>query len=223
MSGARERRIHGLYAILDPSVAARGSGEPDAALDRALEAALAGGCRLFQYRDKDAPGRLLLSRAARLAQACRGAGALLIVNDRLDVALLADADGCHLGQDDLPVTEARRLAPPGFLLGVSTHGASEAVRARAGGADYVGAGAVYATSTKADASAPRGPSVVAEISAAVPIPVVAIGGIGPENVRSVIRAGASAFAVASALFSAPDVSAAAAALLRTWDEESAAR
>lgn len=226
MSGVAPRPpspVSGLYAVIDPSVAARGGEDPDAALDRALAAALSGGCRLFQYRDKEATARVMLSRAARLAAACRGTGALLIVNDRLDVALLSGAAGCHLGQDDLPVEDARRVAGPGFLLGVSTHGPEEARRAEARGADYVGIGAVYATATKPDASAPRGPSLVSGTAAAVSIPAVAIAGITRENVRPVIRAGAAAFAVASALFACADVAGAAREFIRIWEEEKASR
>jgi thiamine-phosphate pyrophosphorylase len=211
--------VTGLYAILDLSVSARGSADPDEALDRALAEAMAGGCRLFQYRDKTATGREMLARATRLATACRAADATFIVNDRLDVALLCGADGCHLGQDDLPPSAARRLAPAGFLIGVSTHDASEARRAADDGADYVGVGAVYPTETKADARPARGPALVAEIAAAVAIPSVAIGGITHRNVRPVIHAGAAAVAVASALFAAPDIAASAREFIRIWDEE----
>lgn len=212
--------IRGLYAILDPSVILAG-GKPEGALDAALDAALSGGCRLVQYRDKAAPARLLLARANRIAAACRGAGAAFLVNDRLDVALLSGADGCHLGQDDLPIPAARRIAPPGFLLGASTHGAEEARRAEAEGADYVGCGAVFPTGSKGDAVAPRGVALVAEVAGAVTIPVVAIAGITRGNVSRVVEAGASAFAVISDLFAGDGVRERTKEFLSLW--ETAAR
>ena len=222
-AGGSAGRIFGLYAILDPSVAAADNGDPEGGLDRALAEALDGGCRLVQYRDKPASPRLLLSRAKRLAHACRGAGALLIVNDRLDVALLSGADGCHLGQDDLPLPAARRIAPEGFLLGASTHDVREATQAEAQGADYVGVGAVFRTTSKEDALVPRGPGLVADVAAAVSIPTVAISGITRGNVREAIRAGASAFAVISDLFAGPGIRERTVEFLRIWEEEKSLR
>jgi thiamine-phosphate pyrophosphorylase len=195
--------------------------DPEDLLDRALAEALAGGCRLLQYRDKAAYPRLLLSRAERFARACKAAGALFLVNDRLDVALLSGADGCHLGQDDLPIPAARRVAPRGFLLGASTHSVPEAVRAQEEGADYVGVGAIYPTMTKGDEPEPRGPRLVAEVAAAVAIPTVAISGITRRNVREVIRSGASAFAVISDLFSGEGVRLRTEEFLRIWVTEKA--
>lgn len=214
--------IRGLYAILDPSVVLAG-GKPEEALDAALAEALGGGCRLVQYRDKEAPARRLLSRANRFSAACRAAGATFLVNDRLDVALLCGADGCHLGQDDLPIPAARRIAPPGFLLGASTHGAEEARRAEAEGADYVGCGAVFPTGTKGDAVAPRGIALVSEVAGAVAIPVVAIAGITRANVSGVVRAGASAFAVISDLFAGGGVRERTKEYLSLWETASRAR
>lgn len=211
--------VRGLYAVLDPAVAAAGAADPDAALDGAVREALAGGCRVFQLRDKRSAAGALLVRARRLAGICREEGALFIVNDRLDVGLLCGADGVHLGQDDLPAAAARRIAPAGFLIGVSTHGAEEARRAEADGADYVGVGAVFGTTSKGDALAPRGAALVSEVAAAVSIPAVAIAGITRENVREVIRAGAAGFAVIADLFGGPDVRARAEAFVRIWDEE----
>lgn len=212
-------RIRGLYGILDPSVVIRTEADPEELLDRALSEALAGGCRLIQYRDKVAYPRLLLSRARRFAPACRAAGALFFVNDRLDVALLSEADGCHLGQDDLPLPAARRIAPEGFLLGVSTHNVPEARRAQEDGADYIGVGAIFPTMTKEEALAPRGPKLIAEVAGAVSLPTVAISGITRKNVREVIRAGASAFAVISDLFTGPGVRERTEEFLRIWESE----
>jgi thiamine-phosphate pyrophosphorylase len=201
-------RIRGLYGILDPSVLLRAfpGGDADSLLDRALAASLAGGIPVVQYRDKEASPRLLLARATRLSAACREAGALFLVNDRLDVAILCGADGCHLGQDDLPLPEARKASPPGFLLGASTHDAREALRARGEGADYIGVGAVYATSTKEDVTAPGGAPLVADVHAAVPaLPIVAIAGITLGNALPLFRAGAAAVAVSHDLYGRADV------------------
>jgi len=214
-------RIRGLYGILDPSVVIREGDEPEGLLERALAEALAGGCRLIQYRDKVAYPRLLLSRAKRFAPACRAAGALFLVNDRLDVALLSGADGCHLGQDDLPLPAARRIAPKDFLLGASTHSVPEARRAQEEGADYIGVGAVFRTMSKGDALEPRGAKLVAEVARAVSIPAVAISGITRGNVREVIRAGAAAFAVISDLFTGPGVRRRTEEFLRIWETETA--
>lgn len=214
--------IRGLYAVLDPSVVLAGC-KPEGTLDAALDAALGGGCRLVQYRDKAAPARLLLARARRFAGACREAGAAFVVNDRLDVALLAGADGCHLGQDDLPIPAARRISPPGFLLGASTHGAQEARRAEAEGADYVACGAVFPTGTKGDAVAPRGTALVSEVAGAVSVPVVAIAGITRANVSRVLRAGADAFAVISDLFAGNDVRERTREFLSLWETGTRAR
>ncbi len=215
--------MEGLYGILDFAVVAAGAPDPGAALSEALAGALAGGCRTVQYRDKQASPAALLARALPLAQACRDAGAVFIVNDRLDVAILAGASGCHLGQDDLPLAEARRISPRGFLLGASTHDVVEARRAEAEGADYVGVGAVFPTTTKGDAVEPRGLRLVAEVAAAVTIPAIAISGITRSNVRDVIRAGASGFAVISDLFGGPGIRERAQEFARIWDEETRPR
>ncbi len=221
MSGAASR-IRGLYAILDPSVVARRrSGEE--ALDLALADALAGGCRLVQYRDKTSSPREALARAKRFALACRRAEATFLVNDRLDIALLCGADGCHLGQDDLPVTAARPIVPAGFLLGVSTHGAEEARRAQTDGADYVGCGAVFPTGTKEDALAPGGVALVEEVAGAISIPVAAIAGINRENAASVLRAGAAAFAVISDLFAEDGVRERTKEFLSIWETHTGRR
>jgi len=227
VSGPGPRRgrtpVEGLYGILDPVVAAAGAPDPGAALAEALAEALAGGCRAIQYRDKQASPATALARARLLARACRDAGAVFIVNDRLDIAILSGASGCHLGQDDLPLAEARRITSPGFLLGASTHDVVEARRAEAEGADYIGVGAVFPTTSKGDAAEPRGLRLVAEVAAAVAIPAIAISGITRRNVRDVIRAGASGFAVISDLFGGPGIRERAEEFARIWDEETRRR
>ncbi len=227
MSERRDRfpsvRIEGLYGVIDPSVLTLDGRDPEEALLAAAAEAMDGGCRILQYRDKNATARTAFSRASRLAGACAGHGALLIVNDRLDVALLAGAHGCHLGQDDLPLPEARRIVPAGFLLGASTHNAVEARAAEGDGADYIGVGAVFRTTTKGDALVPRGPELVSEVAEAVRIPVIAISGITRRNVREVIRAGAAGFAVISDLFAGPGIRDRAREFVRIWEEEKTPR
>lgn len=195
-----------LYAILDRSVA-RGRDLPGL-----LDAVLAGGCRLVQLREKTMPLGDLLPLARLLARRCREVGALLIVNDRADLALAAGADGLHVGQDDLPARQARGLLPPGMILGVSTHDPEQARRAVADGADYVAVGSIFPTTTKAGFQL-VGPELIRRVRPEVPVPLVGIGGITAENAPSVLGAGADAVAVISALCAAPDPEAATRALL----------
>jgi thiamine-phosphate pyrophosphorylase len=171
-------------------------------------AALAGGAPCIQLRAKDVPAETLLREARAIRAATRAADALFVMNDRLDVAVAADADGVHLGQDDLPASRARRLLPAGKLLGISTHSLAQARRAVADGADYIGVGPVFCTTTKETGYVPLGLAGLAAIAAAVPVPVVAIGGIGLDDAPRVIRAGAMAVALISALMAAPDITAA---------------
>lgn len=174
-------------------------------------AALRGGADMIQLRDKAGDLRALLPQARAIQALCRSHGAVFIVNDRLDLALAAGADGVHVGQEDLPAEAARRLLPPGRILGVSTHTREQAEAAQAVGADYIGFGPMFPTGTKATGYAPRGPEGLREIRAAVDLPILAIGGINLENVAEAILAGATAPAVISALVAAPDIAAAAAA------------
>lgn len=175
------------------------------------EAALEGGADMIQLRDKTRSLRDLLPQARAIQALCRSRGALFIVNDRVDLALAADADGAHVGQEDLPAASARRLLGPRRLMGVSTHSLAQAEAARQAGADYIGFGPMFATGTKETGYTPRGLDALRGIRRAVSLPVLAIGGIGLENVSLVIEAGATAPAVISAVVAAPDVAAAAAA------------
>jgi thiamine-phosphate pyrophosphorylase len=186
-----------LYAILDRSV----SGGRD--LPALLGAVLAGGGRLVQLREKTMPLAELLPLARRLARRCREAGALFIVNDRADLALAAEADGLHVGQDDFPARRARGILRPGMILGVSTHDPEQARRAVADGADYVAVGSIYPTSTKAGFQL-VGPELIRRVRPEVPVPLVGIGGITVDNAGAVLAAGADAVAVISALCAASD-------------------
>jgi thiamine-phosphate pyrophosphorylase len=194
-----------LYVILDPAA----SGGRD--VEVVADAVLAAGARWLQLRDKTATGRELVGRARRLAARTRAAGGVLVVNDRLDVALAAGADGVHLGQDDLPAADARRLAP-GLVIGVSTHGLDQARRAQADGADYVAVGAMYPTGSKASFEL-VGLAALRAVRPHLRLPLVAIGGITVERVSEIRAAGADAVAVISAVGTAPDPGAAAAAFL----------
>lgn len=176
-------------------------------LIQATEEALKAGVTLVQYRDKKAGGRAMLEKAVALRKLCYRYGVPLIINDRLDVALLAGADGVHLGQEDLPVEEARKLAGPDFIIGATAHNAAEAAAAEAAGADYLGCGAVFATRTKQD-TIPLGLDGLHAIRQAVRIPLAGIAGITAENYRQVLEAGADGVAVISAIMGAEDIQAA---------------
>jgi thiamine-phosphate pyrophosphorylase len=169
---------------------------------------LAGGCRVVQLREKTMPLIDLYPLARALQRRCREAGCLFIVNDRVDLALAVDADGVHVGQEDLPAREARRLLRPGMILGVSTHDEGQARRARDDGADYVAVGSMYPTGSKPGFRL-VGPDLLRRVRAEIPVPLVAIGGITVDNVAEVIRAGADAVAVISAVCAASDPAAAA--------------
>jgi thiamine-phosphate pyrophosphorylase len=190
-----------LYVILDAGAA---RGRDPASL---LDAVLAGGCRLVQIREKDMPLAEILPLARALRQRCREAGAWFIVNDRADLALALEADGLHVGQDDLPAPDARRLLRPGTILGVSTHDEGQARQALADGADYVAVGSIFPTGSKAGFHL-VGPELVRKLRPLIPVPLVAIGGITEENVTEVIEAGADAVAVISAVCGVPDPEAA---------------
>jgi thiamine-phosphate pyrophosphorylase len=186
-----------LYAIVDPL----DTGRDPVALAAAL---LAGGARLLQLRLKEATSRELLDAAERIAPMARAVGALFLVNDRPDIARAVEADGVHLGQDDLPVAAARRVLGPGRVIGVSTHDLEQAPAAEAAGADYIGVGPVYATVTKREALVPRGLELVRAARATVRCPIVAIGGITPATAPAVRAAGADAVAMIGALVRAAD-------------------
>ena len=177
-----------------------------------LDAVLAGGCRVVQLREKNLPPVELHSLAEELKRRCREAGCLFIVNDRVDLALAVEADGVHVGQDDLPAREARRLLRPGMLLGVSIHDEDQARRARDDGADYVAVGSMFPTGSKPGFQL-VGPELLRRVRPDIAVPLVAIGGITVDNVAEVIRAGADAVAVISAVCAAPDPAAAARSLM----------
>jgi len=195
------RRALAVYVLTDRACA-RGRSEVDLAA-----AALAGGATALQLRDKDRPARELYALACALAELCATAAVLFVVNDRLDIALACGAPGVHLGQDDLPVERARALGGPDLVIGVSAGTPREAVAAWRAGADYLGVGPAFATATKPDAGTPLGRTGLASVVRAAPLPVVAIGGIRPENAAVALAAGACGVAAISAVMAATDVAA----------------
>ena len=204
-----------LYVILDRA-AARGRDLADI-----LDAALGAGCRMIQLREKEWPTGRLLPLAERLRERCRAAGVTFIVNDRVDLALAVDADGVHLGQDDLPPRAARPLLRRGMMLGLSTHSVAQARAAAADGADYIAVGSMFPTATKSDFQL-VGPELVRKLRGEIRVPLIGIGGITPDNVGEVIGAGADGVAVISAVCGAPDPAAAVRAFLSSIQRARAA-
>jgi thiamine-phosphate pyrophosphorylase len=178
-----------------------------------VHAVVAAGAPAIQIRDKDATARELVALAAALRPVTSAAGSLLFVNDRLDVALAAGADGVHLGPDDIPLTAARRIAPAPFLIGCSADDATRARQLERDGASYIGCGAVFGTSTKDVAGERIGIARLDEVARAVSIPVVGIGGVNASNVSEVARTAAAGAAVVSAVMAAADPGAATAELM----------
>jgi thiamine-phosphate pyrophosphorylase len=195
-----------LYLVTD-----RGLSRGRATSDIVREA-VAGGVTCVQLREKDLPTRAFISQARHLVALLRPMGIPLIINDRLDVALAAGADGVHLGQKDMEIADARRLSRPGFIIGISAESFADAVRAQTQGADYIGISPVFATRTKRDAAPPLGLDGVRRIRAAVDLPLVGIGGINADNAAATIAAGADGIAVVSAIVAADCPRSAAAAL-----------
>lgn len=188
----------GLYVITDRE------GAGGRSLTEIVRVAVAGGATVVQLREKTANTREIIELGQALHEITRAAGVPLIVNDRVDVALAIDAEGAHVGQDDMPAPLARRLIGPDRILGVSAGTVAEAQGAEADGADYIGVGDVFGTPSKPDAGVPIGLDGLAEIAGSVSIPTIGIGGITIENATQVIRAGAAGVAVLSAIIGADD-------------------
>jgi thiamine-phosphate pyrophosphorylase len=191
-----------LYVITDAR-AARGRD-----LVTLVSEALEGGATAIQLRDKTSSTLAQVELGRALRRLTREAGALLFVNDRVDVAYAVEADGVHLGQDDLPADVARAILGADAIIGGSAGNSAELANALAAGVDYLGVGPLYPTPSKADAGPAIGPAGLADIRRATWLPLVGIGGIGPENVSPVIAAGADGAAVISAVLGADDVAAA---------------
>lgn len=194
--------LRGLYVLTDPDL------RPDRSAQDITQAALQGGARIVQIRDKRLSTPQLINLAQSLEMAIRQAHGLFLINDRVDVALASHADGVHLGPDDMRPKDARHLMGPDKLVGVSVATLEEA-KVAAPFASYFGVGAIFGSKTKSDAGKPIGVGRIREIKAAFPdIPIVAIGGINADNIAEVAAAGADAAAVVSAVVGAPDMEAA---------------
>jgi thiamine-phosphate pyrophosphorylase len=198
-----------LYVITDRQ---QSGGRP---LLTVVEAALRGGARAFQLREKDLTPRELYPLAQEMRQLTHSYGARLLINDRIDVALAVDADGVHLTAASLPASVARQLLGPDRLIGVSTHNTAEAQAAAEGGADFLVFGPVFFTPSKAPYGQPVGLDALRAARAAVELPILAIGGIKKANLDQVLTAGADGIAVISAVVAADDPTAATQDLLAT--------
>jgi len=170
--------------------------------------AYSGGADMVQLRMKGSDGREMLEQARKIKVLSDRSAKFFIVNDRVDIAMLSDADGVHLGQSDISIEEARELLGEDKLIGVSVHNVKEAIAAEFSGADYISVGAIFNTSTKLDAHQGQGLDVVFTVREAVDLPVMAIGGINRGNIQDVIRAGADGVAVASAAVAQKDIASA---------------
>jgi thiamine-phosphate pyrophosphorylase len=197
----RELAARRLYLLVTESLCPHGTGP-------AVRGALAGGAGIVQLREKDLPERRLVELGRRVRAWTREADALYIMNDRADLAVVTDADGVHVGQEELSVKEARRIVGPHRLVGVSTHTIDQARRAVLDGADYIGVGPVFPSATKSFESL-AGLELVREVAAEISLPWFAIGGITAENANLVRESGATRIAVSHAILSADDPEAAA--------------
>jgi thiamine-phosphate pyrophosphorylase len=201
--------ISPLYAILDPEqIAGRDSRQ---VLDELLE----GGAQWLQLRVKALSPAEFFELARRARSETRARGCTLIINDRVDIALACDADGVHLGQDDLPLAAGRKLMG-GKIIGISTHDLGQARAAERDGADYIGFGPMFGTSTKKTGYDARGAEMLRQIRANIKLPIVAIGGINEQNVRQVWQAGANSAAIISDILRAGDIAGKIARLLRQY-------
>jgi thiamine-phosphate pyrophosphorylase len=188
-------RIKGLYAIIDTD-SLKGHSHTDVA-----KQILGGGARIIQLRDKDTPKKDLLSIAVELKNLCSEYNALFIVNDYIDIAIASDADGVHIGQDDIPVSVARKLMPIDKIIGCSVSTPEEAVSVQEDGADYIGAAAIYPTGSKTDVNV-IGLEGLRRIKEKSKVPLVGLGGINYDNICEVISCGADSVAVISAILGA---------------------
>ncbi len=188
---------YSLYLITPSSL-------PEEELLRKVQQAVEAGASVVQLREKDIPDREFLSRALVIKKILPPHVGL-IINDRVDIALACEAQGVHLGQDDLSVNFARKLMGEGKIIGKSTHSLQQAEKAQEEGADYIGIGPIFPTSTKKLVYSPLGPEIISMVKKKLEIPVVAIGGISEANIHQVLAAGADGIAVISAVFSRDDV------------------
>jgi len=188
--------IRGFYFITDSTLSRQGNIKD-------VQDALECGVKIIQYRNKVASTRTLYEEALRLRRICQGV--IFLINDRLDIALACDADGVHLGKDDLPCSVVRRFLGRDKIIGVTVRSLKEAKQAQDEGADYLGIGPIFVTRTKSDAARPLGLQVIRKIKKQVSLPIVAIGGINSSNAALVVEAGADAICAISAVVASKDV------------------
>lgn len=167
--------------------------------------AVRAGVKIIQYREKDLNTREMTDEAKKIGQLCRENSVLFIINDRVDIALAVDADGVHLGNEDMLYQDARRLLGDKKIIGITVHNIGEAIEAEIIGADYIGISPIFETTTKPDAGTPSGVDLIKYIKKAIKIPFVAIGGINQDNIKSVLEAGARSIAVISAIVTKDDI------------------
>jgi len=170
-----------------------------------VESALKAGAKIIQYREKDKNTRDMIIEAEEIKKLCNKSGALMVINDRVDVALAIDADGVHLGNEDMDYGIARKILGPEKIIGLTVHNIKEALEAESKGADYIGISPVFETMTKPDAGMPAGIKFVKEVKDTIKITSVAIGGINRSNIKDVLEAGAKSVAIISAIVASPDV------------------
>ena len=187
-----------LYAVTDRAWVGRQT------LPQQVEAALKGGATMIQLREKELDDAALLAEAREICALCKAYHVPFILNDNVPLAKLCDADGVHVGQEDMAAAEARRLLGPGKIVGVSAHNVAEAQKAFADGADYLGCGAMFTTHTKQNVHVITN-ELLSEVCASVPIPVVAIGGIHKDNLLTLAGTGIAGVALVTAIFGAEDI------------------
>jgi thiamine-phosphate pyrophosphorylase len=180
--------FYGVYPVITEKFCLNGSSI------KTLKQVLKGGAKIIQMREKDYPKNRILIMAKTFRTLTKKAGALLIINDHIDIAIAVKADGVHLGQDDQPCTEAKKIAP-GIIVGVSTHNIREALKAKADGADYINIGPVFPTKTKETFCNSLGLRKIKQISRAANMPFTVMGGIKKNNIKEVLRAGAKTVAM----------------------------
>lgn len=188
--------MKGYYFITDPELSKAGNISD-------VKNAIDANVKIIQYRNKKANTRQMQREAKELKKICKNA--IFIVNDRIDIALAVNADGVHLGKDDMPYEIARKLLGKDKIIGLTVHNLDEAIEAEKKGANYLGASPIFSTATKSDAGKPAGVSLIREIKQVCKIPIAAIGGINPENAESVVAAGADALCAISSVITKDNV------------------
>ena len=188
---------YGLYLVTDTNICSREK------LVSVTEAAIKGGVTLVQLREKDISTREFFAEALELKKLCKHYNVPLLINDRIDIALAVDADGIHIGQSDMPLKVSRKILGPNKIIGLSAGNVNQAVEAVSDGADYLGVGAVFPTSTKKDASN-VGIEMLKQVRKSVDIPIVGIGGINPDNISQLYGSGIEGVAVVSCIMGSDD-------------------